>query len=227
MKLNDEQTLLRPYCGNDEFRPSMWHPFFDSQLNAVCATDAHNLIIGDKDLFFDEYATLEKPLDIKNVLPHEENTGIKISYKKLNECFDKIPYSKKHECPECGGYGRVDTTYETKTGDNLSIEIECPICGGTGNVIGEERKDERYLVRIKDLCFRYKSMVVLEKTMENLHIKEARVLALTNSRLFVELLPGLKALFMCFCETEDLDGNDERKDSDLVIDYPVDKGGKK
>ena len=70
-------------------------------------------------------------------------------------------------------------------------------------------------------------MVVLEKTMENLHIKEARVLALTNSRLFVELLPGLKALFMCFCETEDLDGKDERKDSDLVIDYPVDKGGKK
>lgn len=220
MKLNDEHTLLNRFCGNDEYRQQFWNPFYDEHLEIVCATDTHCMIMGDKDLFINEYAPLEHPVTIYNILPVEQHDELFITYDKLTSLFDKIPYTRKTECPECGGYGRVDTKYETKEGQILSIEIECPICNGKGEVIGEEKKDYRYMIRFKDLCFKYKMMLVLAKTMEELRVEKIKVLALRDLKLYVELLPGLKALFMCTCQAEDLIKGDSIKNPDFVVRYP-------
>ena len=222
MKLNDEHTLLSRFCGNDEYRPSFWNPFYDEHLEVVCATDAHCLIFGDKELFINEYKPLEKPIGLYNVIPVEEHTNRTISLSKLQEFFDKVPYTKKHECPECGGTLKVHTDYEAKTGGSFYIEIECPVCDGTGEVIGDEQKDQRYMLRIEHLCFAYKLIYVLAKTMEELKVETIKVLALRDLKLYVELLPGLKALFMSKCKEEELFKGADRFNPDLVIQYKFD-----
>ena len=78
------------------------------------------------------------------------------------------------------------------------------------------------MLRIEHLCFAYKLIYVLAKTMEELKVETIKVLALRDLKLYVELLPGLKALFMSKCKEEELFKGADRFNPDLVIQYKFD-----
>lgn len=42
--------------------------------------------------------------------------------------------SHNHSCKDCGGYGYVDYTYESLSGESFTKEEVCPVCGGSGTI---------------------------------------------------------------------------------------------
>lgn len=164
-KYNKEilDKIFNLFVGNDELRPVMHKPI-NVQDKFISATDAHTLIIVDKDLC--DYETnnpYEENINVLGVIPFETQ-DLKIDIEKID--FDAYKTADEYkvteeevECKACEGSGEVEVEFYHKR--NYYIDVDCPVCDGTG-IEEEEKKEltgnktfpEKCFVRIDKAVFR-------------------------------------------------------------------------
>ena len=126
-----EQTKLQKafslFYGNDKLRPSFNNP--NIWNDKVYATDAHVLIIVDKDKIDFDWKNEHKGHDLTTILPTPNilevlNIPDLEQYKTADEL--KV-IGEDVECSECHGEGEVEWEY-----GRWSKDMDCPKCDGEG-----------------------------------------------------------------------------------------------
>ena len=144
MKKYNKETLdkiFSLFVGDDPLRPVMQKPI-DIEGKYLAATDAHVLLIVDKDLCdYESDNPHENRMNIMAVVPHETRS-VKLNIQAVNfeeyKTADEYKvYEKKVDCGACHGSGEVEVDFFYKR--NYSIDVECPVCDGSG-VESEEKK---------------------------------------------------------------------------------------
>lgn len=193
-KIPNEKKLLNLFVDYEGKNTRFINPFLYKPMKSVVATDAHALIIIENTLTEKKYYELGNAPCIESVIP-TKGEKFRLIKERLNKSYDDIPTSKTNKCPECDGSGENVAICESKCGErDAFIEVKCPFCDN-GVVIGEERKDFRYYVRIKGAFF---SMILIEKLIEAmslLNVTEANAM-LEGNKLYVKFLPGVRCIIM-------------------------------
>lgn len=133
--------LLTLFTGHDnEFRPALTRPF--TQEEYIIATDAHVMIVIDKDVCKNQYIGAEKTPDalkvfndikrtcqelicIDDLFSAESHFDIKYDYMSCKACEGSGVLTCKecgfdHECEECNGKGTIETG-ETQMRTKISV----------------------------------------------------------------------------------------------------------
>lgn len=130
---NKYQELLLKFCGNDEYRPKLAHPFFDGV--DVCATDCYWLMRVKPEAYGLELPNpgpkrIEaKPLKKPLVLSVENLVS---AFLKCDLVDEKVIVSPEVKCEECDGTGEVEWEYCGNEKKNYYEYFDCPICEGSG-----------------------------------------------------------------------------------------------
>lgn len=144
MKKYNKETLDKIFSffvGDDPLRPVMQKPI-DIEGKYLTATDAHVLLIVDKDLCdYESDNPHENKINIMAVVP-QQTRSVELNIQDIN--FDQYKtadeykvYEKEVDCGACDGSGEVEVDFFYKR--NYSVDVECPVCDGFG-LESEERK---------------------------------------------------------------------------------------
>lgn len=121
------QEAFKLFYGSDNLRPSFHNPLLWN--NKVYATDAHALIITDKENIDFEYINEYEGSDLSTILP-PINCSEKLiipDLEHLKTADETKEYGEDVKCDECNGDGEVEWEYES-----YSKYDDCPKCDGTG-----------------------------------------------------------------------------------------------
>jgi len=122
------QECFSLFYGKDELRPKFHNPL--TYLNKVFASDAHVLIITDKDnVDFEFKNESETPTDLSTIIPIS-NISETLTIPNLEQyktADETKEVGEDIKCSECDGDGEVEWEYESWTKD-----FECPKCDGDG-----------------------------------------------------------------------------------------------
>lgn len=128
-------ALLETFCCKDDSRPSLRKPIM--QDGYLHATNTHIAIRIRKDLMPSTatYIVHERPDFARVFFPRKYSATLntKLLGDAIKETCGDNP-SEFIDCPECGGFGKVEWEYIDKDRDTHCRDFECPICDGDGSI---------------------------------------------------------------------------------------------
>lgn len=157
MKIKNEAELLSIFCDEEEVRPLLKTPFFNTKYNEVWSTDGHALIRIKPERLVDEYTKGEL-----NLPPLECPRKKKITIGAINKALDECPKVDEEiigqdavKCKECDGSGAVYWEYTDNHLHTHERLYDCPICDGTGEIrpeitrkTGKKTVDENAIIKV-------------------------------------------------------------------------------
>lgn len=165
--LKNERTILQMFYSDEEYRVNIRSPFL--QNGYVCASDGKMLIRIDESLYdttlgYKETVDGLLPPDLEKVIPKVNFEEI-LTLGELEDAIRKYPVSDyDYRCPECGGTGCVDWTYESRDGSVHHLNDVCPECDGEGTLYKYSELYAQYMIH--GVAFCYAHIDTLIKTMK-------------------------------------------------------------
>ena len=140
MKIKNEKAIFDLYVKKDtDLRPNLKEPFIQENDGRVWASEGHIMIMINQECVSGKYNSKT----IGSRLPAREyNCDLPLSVSDLQIALAICPKEdevlvtyKETTCPECEGWGEVETEYCAKYDDGYyTISGTCPICDGEGKI---------------------------------------------------------------------------------------------
>ncbi len=151
------QEVYSLFYGNDNLRPTFHNPLIWE--NKVYATDAHCLIITEKENIDFEFENEYKGHDLSTILPPVNTSEFLIipELESLKTAEETKEVGQDIKCKECGGDGEVEWEYEKWTKYD-----DCPKCNGDGyeentkEVLTGNKTFRNIIVKVKKTYFQIK-----------------------------------------------------------------------